>query len=356
MTGPSLPYSTQSHTSSPPTDKPWRETPLIESAKLSQAAGCRVFLKLEHLQPSGSFKIRGLGNFVLNAYRASRTPEKVHFFSSSGGNAGLAAVLAAQFVGRPCTVVVPHSTKARMIEKIKQAGASEVIQEGASWKEADTYMREVVMRRAAEERGEDAVGVHPFDHPDIWEGHSSMIDEVRKQMPGGEVPDWVICSAGGGGLFCGVVQGVQKQGDAWSDTRVVVVETEGADALAKSVDAGELITLPAITSIVTSLGARRVGDRTWELASQGVKSGKIRNVVLSDAEAAMGCWKLFDDENILVEAACGVNTALCYGDRLQKALSRIPRPDEKVVIVVCGGSNISTDIIEQWRKEYAHVS
>lgn len=75
-----------------------------------------------------------------------------------------------------------------MIEKIKQAGASEVVQEGKSWKECDTYMQEVVMKEA-EKRGEVAVYVSPFDHPDIWEGHSSIVDEVRRQMPCQEVPD-----------------------------------------------------------------------------------------------------------------------------------------------------------------------
>lgn len=166
----------------------------------------------------------------------------------------------------------------------------------------------------------------------------------------------IVCSAGGGGLFCGLVEGVRKQGREWEEkTKVLVVETKGADALDLSLKAGEQITLPGITSIATSLGAIRVGDRTWELASKGIKSGTVRNVVLSDAEAAMGCWKLLEDENMLVEAACGVNTALCYGDRLEKALGRKPKPEEKIVIVVCGGSNISLDIIEEWRKEYAHL-
>ena len=239
-----------------------------------------------------------------------------------------------------------------MIEKIKKAGAFEVLQEGASWRDCDTFMREVVMKRC-EERGESAVYVSPFDHRDIWEGHATMFEEVAREL-GKEVPDWIVCSAGGGGLFCGVVEGVKKQG--WEGkTKVLVVETEGADALDLSLKKGEQVTLPGITSIATSLGAVRVGDKTWELASQGLKDGSVRNVVLSDAEAAMGCWRLLEDENLLVEAACGVNTALCYDGRLEKALGRKPRPDESVVIVVCGGSNISLEMIEEWKKEYKHL-
>ncbi|PPJ59881.1 hypothetical protein CBER1_04969 [Cercospora berteroae] len=353
---PILPQSTQPHTSSPPTDKPWRETPLIESEKLSKAAGCRILLKLDSLQPSGSFKIRGLGHFILKTYQTSPHPESLHFFSSSGGNAGLAAVHASNFVSRPCTVVVPLSTKPHMIEKLKAAGAKDVIQKGKSWKEADAYMRDIVMKKCVEEKGEVVVGVHPFDDEDVWEGHSTLIEEIGRQMGEKEVPDWIICSVGGGGLFSGIMEGIQKQGEEWKGkTKVLVVETRGADALNKSLEKGELVTLDGITSMATSLGATRVCDRAFTLATQGLKGGKVHSIVLSDAEAAMGCVKLKDDEKILVEAACGVNTALCYGGRLEKAFGRPPRKDEIVVIEVCGGSNISVEIIEEWRREFGHL-
>ncbi|GIZ49158.1 hypothetical protein CKM354_001219400 [Cercospora kikuchii] len=355
---PILPQSTQPHTSSPPTDKPWRETPLIESEKLSKAAGCRILLKLDSLQPSGSFKIRGLGHFILKTYLNSPHPESLHFFSSSGGNAGLAAVHAANFVKRPCTVVVPLSTKKHMIEKLQKAGAQSVVQYGASWKEADSYMRDVVMKKCAEEKGEEVVGVHPFDDGVVWEGHSTLISEIGRQMQTKEdgkkeVPDWIICSVGGGGLFSGIMEGIQKQGEAWKEkTKVLVVETQGADSLNQSLEKGEHITLDGITSMATSLGATKVCSRAFNLATSGLQNSTVHSIVLSDAEAAMGCWKLWDDEKILVEAACGVNTALCYGGRLERALGRKPRKDEIVVIEVCGGSNTSREIIEEWRREF----
>jgi L-serine/L-threonine ammonia-lyase len=81
----------------------------------------------------------------------------------------------------------------------------------------------------------------------------------------------------------------------------------------------------------------------------------VRSVVLSDAEAAMGCWRFADDEKSLVELACGVNLALCYGGRLDKALGRKVMPDDKVVIIVCGGSNVTTAMVEGWRQEYGYL-
>ncbi|KAK3619410.1 catabolic L-serine/threonine dehydratase [Elasticomyces elasticus] len=334
--------------------KPWCRTPLIESANLSKTAGCKILLKLENLQPAGSFKSRGIGNYNISALQHASHTEKVHFYSSSGGNAGLACVHAANFLGRPSTVVVPLSTKPMMIVKIKAAGASEVVQHGASWKEADTYLRDVVIRQA-EKKGEEGVYVPPFDHEDIWAGNATLIDEVDEQMQemSDGAPDVVVCSVGGGGLFNGVVQGVEARKD-WQTT-VLAMETEGAHSLAQSLAKDEHITLPGITSLATGLGATRVSERCLDLARKHRESGKVRSVVFSDAEAAMGCWRFADDERILVELACGVNTALCYGGRLEKALGRPVKKDEKVVIVVCGGQDVTAQMVEEWRQQFGDL-
>lgn len=240
-----------------------------------------------------------------------------------------------------------------MVAKIRAAGASEVVQFGPSWKEADAYLREVVIRKA-EESGAEGVYVPPFDHEDIWEGNATLVEEVRRQL--GELgegpPDVVACSVGGGGLLTGILQGLERLGSHWERTCVLALETEGADALSKALEAGELVTLPGITSQATSLGARQVARRAFEMASRGVASGRVKSAVFSDAEAAMGCWRFADDERILVELACGLNLALCYGGRLEKALGRPVHQDEKVVIVVCGGQAVTTQMIEGWRQEF----
>jgi L-serine/L-threonine ammonia-lyase len=69
----------------------------------------------------------------------------------------------------------------------------------------------------------------------------------------------------------------------------------------------------------------------------------------------MGCWRFAEDERMLVEPACGVNVALCYGDRLKKGLGRSVKADDIVVIVLCGGSNTSVDMINAWKQEYDSV-
>lgn len=243
-----------------------------------------------------------------------------------------------------------------MITKIKAAGASEVVQYGATWKEADTYMRDKVIRQA-EAKGEEGVAVHPFDHPVTWDGHSTIVEEIEQQMMEmGEKdaqPDVVVCSVGGGGLFNGIVQAIDAR-EHWKTT-TLALETQGAHSLSQALAQDELVTLPGITSMATSLGATRVCDRTFVLARKHRASGKVKNAVLTDAEAAMGCWRFADDERMLVELACGVNIAVCYGGRLEKALGRPVRKDEKVVIVVCGGQNVTTSMIEGWRQEFGDL-
>lgn len=224
-----------------------------------------------------------------------------------------------------------------MIAKIKVAGAHEVIQHGASWVEADKFLREEVLAKDA-----NGVYVPPFDHKDVWDGAATIIEELK------EKPDAVICSVGGGGLFCGVQLGLERRG--WEDVKVLALETEGAHSLATSLKEGELVTLPEITSIATSLGAKRVGEKTFELG----KRKNVRTVVLSDAEAAMGCWRLADDERLIVEPACGVNIALCYNGRLKKLLPHLTE-ESKVVIVVCGGSDITLDRLCAFRGQYADI-
>lgn len=288
------------------------------------------------------------------AISTSANPSSIHFYCSSGGNAGLAAVHSAVKLGRSCTVVVPLTTKPMMMDKIQAAGATAVLQHGASWQEADDYLRNSVIK-GAEEKGAECIYVPPFDHPQIWTGHSSMIDEIAVQLSylTGEdnaVPEVLACSVGGGGLFNGVMEGLARH--SWRSTRVLAVETKGTDSLAESVRQQSHITLPAITSQATCLGAKKVSTRTFELA---MSSEQVQTLVLSDEEAMMGTWRLAEEERLLVELACGVTVALCYGDRLKKALQREVSKDDKVVIVVCGGSNVTIDMVSQYKKDSAHI-
>jgi L-serine/L-threonine ammonia-lyase len=216
------------------------QTPLLESRALSQLAQRSVWLKMEALQPPGSFKIRGIGHACqVHAQRGAK-----RFVSSSGGNAGMAVAYAGRVMDIPVTVVVPQTTTARAQELLRLEDA-DVIVHGASWQEANEVALSLV--------GPDDAFLHPFDDPLLWAGHASMVDEVAQA---GLVPDAVVLSVGGGGLLSGVAEGMARNG--WGHVPIIAVETEGAASLHAAMQAGHTVALDAITSVASSLGAKRV--------------------------------------------------------------------------------------------------
>ncbi|XP_053136352.1 serine dehydratase-like [Hemicordylus capensis] len=301
-------------------------TPLLESAALSRAAGTKVYMKLENTQPSGSFKIRGIGYFCQQVARRGCQ----HLVCSSGGNAGLATAYAARKLGIPATVIVPGSTPPLVVRKLEEQRA-EVEVFGKVWDDAND-------RALALAEKDGWVNVHPFDHPFVWKGHSSLAQELRDCLEA--KPGVVVLSVGGGGLLAGVVSGLQKVG--WRDVPIVAVETRGADSYSAALQAGHLATLPEITSVATCLGAKTVAQRALDCASEW----PIISHVLEDVEAVAAVEHFLDDERMLVEPACGASLALLYSGHLQQlqAEGRLCRPlPGPVVVIVCGGSGIQLE-------------
>lgn len=296
------------------------ETPLLASRALGLASGKSIWLKMEALQPPGSFKIRGIGHACEEHVRRGAR----RFISSSGGNAGIAVAYAGRHLSIPVVVVVPETTTARAKELIRQEGA-DIIVHGASWQEANALAQGMV--------GDTDAFVHPFDDPLLWHGHATMIDEVAAA---GVKPDAVVLSVGGGGLFCGVVEGLRRNG--WSDVPVVAVETDGADSCARSVAAGYRVELPAITSIATSLGARQICQQAFDWTTQHPH----RSVVVSDRAAVAACNRFITDHRIVVEPACGAALAAVY----EAAPALVPF--ESVLVIVCGGVAATVEQLRLW--------
>jgi L-serine/L-threonine ammonia-lyase len=296
------------------------ETPLLGSNAFDLRPGARVWLKMEALQPSGSFKLRGIGH-ACETY-AARGARRI--VASSGGNAGLAAAWAARRLGLPCLVVVPETTSARARALLARE-AAQVCVHGLSFQEANAHAQSLL--------GSQDAFIHPFDDPLLWEGHASMIDEVARADVR---PDCVVLSVGGGGLLTGVVAGLRRQG--WDAVPVFAVETVGADSYAQSLAAGERVELPAIASIATSLGARKVSEHAFNLA----RAHPIRPVVVTDREAVAACVRFMDDHRVVVEPACGAALALAY--RADAALAAF----ENVLVIVCGGATATVEQLLAW--------
>ncbi|KAI1328835.1 tryptophan synthase beta subunit-like PLP-dependent enzyme [Xylariaceae sp. FL0255] len=283
----------------------WTETPCVFSMELSRIAGCNIYLKLENIQPSGSFKSRGIGNYMarnLSGYKGTET----RFYCSSGGNAGLACAAAAKTLGLPAEIFLTSKTPQFVVEKLNRWG-SMTHRGGNSWPEADK-----ACRAAAAAAAENGVYVPPFDHPDIWAGNSTMVDELKALEDAGFFPaamgsenegsqsaggkrkrgesggeagrggrgkgkiDAIVCNVGGGGLINGIMEGIERNYGPFTTSSspsssaeptkplVLALETEGCDSLAESIKSNSHATLPAITSIAITLGAPRVSSKTYE--------------------------------------------------------------------------------------------
>ncbi len=301
------------------------ETPLIESRQLSELSNRSIWLKLDALQPPGSFKIRGVGFACENHHaRGAR-----RFVSSSGGNAGLAVAYAGRMLSVPVTVVVPETATTRAKELLRQEHA-DVIVHGATWQEANELALSLV--------GASDAFIHPFDDPLLWHGHATMIDEVVRS---GLKPDAVVLSVGGGGLLCGVAEGLHRNG--WGEIPIIAVETTGAASFHAATNAGHPVELERITSIASSLGAKRVCDR----ALQWSREHTIRSVLVSDRSALSACERFLADHDILVEPACGASLALAYEQSPEL------EPFKTILMVVCGGATATIEQIRQWSEACA---
>ncbi|XP_045881034.1 serine dehydratase-like isoform X2 [Meles meles] len=303
-------------------------TPLLESWALSQVAGTTVFLKCENVQPAGSFKIRGIGHFCQEVAKKGCR----HLVCSSGGNAGIAAAYAARKLGIPATIVLPEGTSLQVVRRLQGEGA-EVQLTGKVWDEASLKAQELAKR-------DGWVNVPPFDHPLIWEGHASLVRELKTAL--GTPPGALVLAVGGGGLLAGVSAGLIEVG--WQDVPIIAVETQGAHCFNAAIKAGRLVTLPEITSVARSLGAKTVAARALACTQEL----DIISEVVEDGQAVSAVQQFLDDERMLVEPACGAPLAVIYSGLLGRlqAKGRLHPSLASVVVIVCGGNNIDSGALQ----------
>uniref|UniRef100_G1PCH0 L-serine ammonia-lyase n=1 Tax=Myotis lucifugus TaxID=59463 RepID=G1PCH0_MYOLU len=248
------------------------KTPIRDSMALSKVAGTSVYIKMDSAQPSGSFKIRGIGHLCQK--KAEQGCK--HFVCCSAGNAGMAAAYAARRLGIPATIVVPKTTPALTIERLRSEGATVQVV-GETLEEAHK------LATALAKNNSDWVFVSPFDDPLIWDGHTSIVKELKETLSA--KPGAIALSVGGGGLLCGVVQGLQEVG--WGDVPIIAMETKGAHSFHAATSAGKLVPLDQVTSVAKALCVRTVGAQALKLFQEH----PIFSEVISDREAVAAIEK-----------------------------------------------------------------
>ncbi|KAI0637207.1 tryptophan synthase beta subunit-like PLP-dependent enzyme [Trametes polyzona] len=347
-------------------DKLWLETPLIRSTHISSLLQCNVFLKLDSLQPCQSFKQRGISHFAQHAFR--KHGPGVHLVIASGGNAGLAAASAAKALKVRCTVYLPHGVNQATIDFLRKEGAKVAIA-------GNVYQEALQAAGKAVREEPNAVMVPAYDDPVVWEGHSSLIYEIRQQLPNGIKPDAIFCSVGGGGLAGGIMEGCKAVG--WDNVPLVTVETHGSNCFYQSLSlnngpfVGDVASRPVpegtrpersaehnvtvahlstLTSKATSLGASSPSAAVVRKALD--RKGGVRSVCIPDEMAMQATLNFAEDHKTMVELACSVTIAPAYKPSLFKRLipESTPSKPANIVLIVCGGFKVSLDDLEEYRK------
>jgi threonine dehydratase len=289
-----------------------RRTPVVDVASADlELPPCHPTLKLELLQRSGSFKTRGaFANLLTRAVPAAGV------VAASGGNHGLAVAFAAMTLRMPAKIFVPEVCSPAKIERIRSYGADLVV---GGERYADALAASEAWAAAS-----GALQIHAFDQPETLLGQGTLGLELAEQAP---ALDTVLVAVGGGGLIGGVA--------AWyaGATRLIAVEPEGAPTLAEAFKAGRPVDAAAGSVAADSLAPRRVGELMFPIARAHVE----RVVLVSDAAILRAQRTLWDALRIVAEpGGCATLAALQSGVYM-------PRPEERVGLVVCGGNTTAVD-------------
>ncbi len=292
-------------------------TPLLPSRTLSAMSGATVYLKTENLQRSGAYKIRGA------TYKLSRLSpdERAHgVIAASAGNHAQGVAIAAATLGIPCTIVMPAVAPLAKVVATQGYGAT-VVLHGETYNDA--------FARACELQTETgATYIHAYDDPDIIAGQGTLGLEILADLPDVEA---IVVAVGGGGLISGIATAVKT---LKPDIRVIGVEAAGAASMRAALDAGHLVTLPAINTVADGIATKSAGQYTFEIVRRLVDDV----VTVDDEEIVRAVLLLLERGKLLVEGAGAAGVAALLNGGL-------PELAGKRTVALLSGGNIDMNLI-----------
>jgi threonine dehydratase len=284
------------------------QTPLWVMPGKALGVDCaQVWLKLEHAQTGGSFKVRGaLHRLLSNAVPASGV------VIASGGNAGIASALAARERGVPCEVFLPEVSTEAKRARLRAIGATVTVV-GAAY--AQAYAASVERQKVT-----GALQNHAYDQLEVVAGAGTVAAEIEAQQ--GALPDTMLVSVGGGGLIAGIAAHCHGR------SKVIALEPRLAPTLFEARKAGRPVDVAVSGVAADSLGAKRIGTIAWQVQQTAVHDALLLD---DDAIRAAQLW-LWRELKLAVEPAAALGLAA-----LQTGVYQ-PRVDEKVCLVLCGAN------------------
>jgi threonine dehydratase len=291
-------------------------TPLERSGTFSAMTGAEVYLKLELLQRTGAFKIRGATNRIATLSAEGREAGVV---AASAGNHAQGVALAASREGVEATIVMPENAPVAKVQATEGYGA-DVVLAGADYDAAEARAHEL-------EAEAGYTYVHAFEDQQVMAGQGTIGLEIAEDLP--EV-DTVVVPIGGGGLISGIATAIEARTDA----RVIGVQAEGAATVPQSLEAGEITSRETVDTIADGIATRRVGERPFEVIEARVDEV----LTVSDPQIAVAITTLLERGKLLAEGAGAVPLAALLEGEFDY------EPDERIALTLCGG-NIDLNVL-----------
>jgi threonine dehydratase len=289
------------------------ESSLDFAPLLSHRVGNRVLLKREDQQPVFSFKLRGAYNKMAHLSAAERARGVI---AASAGNHAQGVALAAQTLACSATIVMPVTTPHIKIAAVEARGAK-VVLHGDSY--SDAYAHALALQKRSR-----AVFVHPYDDPDVIAGQGTVGMEILRQCQG--PIDAIFVAIGGGGLIGGIGAYVKR---VRPDIRIIGVQPEDSDAMARSLAAGRRVKLAHVGLFADGVAVKQVGKETFRLAQQYVDE-----IVLVDTDAICAALKdVFEDTRSILEPAGALSIA-----GVKAWVARHRTKDRTYVAIACGAN------------------
>ena len=298
-----------------------RVTPVRYSHTFSERTGASVSLKLENVQRTGAFKIRGALNRIATLSDAEQAAGVV---TASAGNHAQGVALAATRAGVDATIVMPEHAPISKVKATRGYGAR-VVLDGVDYEEAQARAHEI-------EREEGRTYVHAFDDEMVMAGQGTIGLEILEQQPDVET---VVVPIGGGGLISGIATAITSQ---QPDVRVIGVQAEGASSVIDSLEAGEIRSRDSVDTVADGIATRSVGEQPFEIIQERVDEV----VTVSDEEIALALTLLLERSKTVVEGAGAVALSALLEGRFAY------EEDEVIVPALCGGNidmNVLTTVI-----------
>ncbi len=294
-----------------------RETPLDYAAILSRRSANRVWLKREDEQPVFSFKCRGAYNKMASLSSAEL---KKGVITASAGNHAQGVALAAARLGTQAVIVMPRTTPQIKVDAVRNL-SGKVVLHGDNYDAAYAHALEIASQRKL-------CFVHPYDDVDVIAGQGTIAMEILKQHS--DALDAVFVPVGGGGLIAGIAVYMKQ---LRPDVKIIGVEPEDADAMARSLKAGKRVLLDHVGIFADGVAVRQVGKETFKLSQQFVDE----MVIVSNDEICAAIKDIFEDRRSILEPA----GALAYAGL--KRYAEQNKLKNKNFIAIASGANVNFD-------------